>query len=485
MSVHQSGALVLLLLLLPPGAGWARERGAPLVTAEDGTLIIEPQEVLRPAPPAEARGPSQHPSASHRRPPRLAHGGGYLLRLEATALTLLPRHGAGGGEGFAEVTPTLVVHGGKRLGLNLGAPVRLRVWGGGAGAGRVREEDWDSLSDWGQLIRLFKLGTDADPAALRAGLLDGYSLLSGHLVRRYDNRANPDYQPAGVLLTGTAGPLYAEAFTSDVLGARLMGAEVALDVQHVLFGRPRQRGRYTLSLSAVHDWGRAGGASPPMTLAHVDATAVVRVRRGKDSGFELHVVAGGGGHPGEDGAWGAVAGVGADAMSPALDLLARLEVRLQHGGFRQGFFGPDYELARFQVAGGSGVPLAQAPFPDGYSAFGEVVVRWDAVRLRDLVRRHLLLSLAVESFSWGRVDADGRLAVQLFGRDVEAGVRGMAVGLRQPGTRYLASGEVRWRFLGGRLYALGQGGTLLYPAEGGTPRPGAFASFGLGVDNAR
>ncbi len=45
--------------------------------------------------------------------------------------------------------------------------------------------------------------------------------------------------------------------------------------------------------------------------------------------------------------------------------------------------------------------------------------------------------------------------------------------------------EVRWRVLGGRLYALGMGGTRLFPEGNGTLRPGAFASVGLGVDNAR
>jgi hypothetical protein len=55
----------------------------------------------------------------------------------------------------------------------------------------------------------------------------------------------------------------------------------------------------------------------------------------------------------------------------------------------------------------------------------------------------------------------------------------------QPGARYLGAAEVRWRFLTGRLYALGTGGTLLYPEVDGTLRPGAFASFGLGVDDAR
>ncbi|WP_439329406.1 hypothetical protein [Corallococcus sicarius] len=369
---------------------------------------------------------------------------------------------------------TLVVDGGEEFGLNLGAPVRLRLWGGGEGAGRVRKEDWDTLSDWGQLLRLLSVGNDSSPVALWAGSLDCYSLLSGHLVRRYSNRNNPDYHPAGAVLTGTLGALYTEAFVSDVLGARLMGAEVALDVQHVLAGRSSQPGRYTLSLSAVHDGSRAGAMSRSATLAHVDGTAVVMVRRGRDSGFEAQVFAGWGGQPGAGGAWGAVAGLGADAVSPTLDLQARLEVRLQRGGFRQGAFGPDYELARFESS-----------FPNGSSAFGEVIVSWDAVHLGDLVQRHLRLSVSAEAFTWGRMDADMRMAAQLFQRNVEVALRGLAVGLRQPGTRYLTSGEVRWRFLAGRLYALGQGGTLLYPTPEGTLRPGAFASVGIGVDNAR
>ncbi|HYO73842.1 MAG TPA: hypothetical protein VEU33_48025 [Archangium sp.] len=50
------------------------------------------------------------------------------------------------------------------------------------------------------------------------------------------------------------------------------------------------------------------------------------------------------------------------------------------------------------------------------------------------------------------------------------------------GWRYLT--RVRWRF-GDKLYALAEGGTLLFPEEDGTLRLGAYASLGLGVDNAR
>jgi len=89
----------------------------------------------------------------------------------------------------------------------------------------------------------------------------------------------------------------------------------------------------------------------------------------------------------------------------------------------QGYFGPDYELARFRAAGPEDVPLAEAPFPDGFSVYGEAVMGWDAVRYGG-PQRHLRLSL-------------------------------------------------------------GTGGTLLFPEGVGALRPGACASVGLGVDNAR
>ncbi|WP_338872265.1 hypothetical protein [Myxococcus stipitatus] len=441
MRMKRSGLAALLLLSLPE-MGWAEE------------------------PPWEASDAGA--SRWH-----------VLTRVETTTWMLLSREGGAAEEGFIQVEPTFLLDGGPEFGIDMGAPVRFWMWGGGEGL--VRREDWDSLSDWGQLVRGLRWGSVDAPMSIWLGAIEEHSLLSGHLVRRYSNRANPDYHPAGVAFAGTLGPLYTQVFASDVLGARLMGAELSLDVEHILFGQPEDQGRYTLALSAVHDWGQAETRAPSVTLAHLDATAGVLLR----PDYEIHVVAGWGGRPGERGAWGVVAGVGADVLTEKLILRLRLEARLQRGGFRQGFFGADYELARFQAAGAEGVPVVDARFPEGSSAFGEVEVGWDAVSYGGLYQ-HLTLSLGLEAFTWGRFDADGRVAFQLFARSLEVALKGLAVGAGEPGARYLGAAEVRWRFLGGKLYVMGTGGTLLFPTEeGGLLRPRVFASVGLGVDNAR
>jgi hypothetical protein len=62
-----------------------------------------------------------------------------------------------------------LLDGGEALGLNLGAPVRLRLGGGALGTGLVRREDWDSLSDWGQLVHALKLGSDTGPGGAVGG----------------------------------------------------------------------------------------------------------------------------------------------------------------------------------------------------------------------------------------------------------------------------------------------------------------------------
>ncbi|NOJ81967.1 hypothetical protein HNV28_27190, partial [Myxococcus xanthus] len=294
-------AVVLLLVL--PGAGWAEEVAYPedYVAEEEvdpveagGDALLEPSVDEGDALVEEGDALVEEEPASS------SSGSGWAnrLSLETTTWALLPRRGARTDEGFLQLHPRLEVVKPGFLQVELGAPVRLRMWGGEAGGSLVRKEDWDELSDWGQMVQNLMVGGDA-PNFVWVGALESYTLLSGHLVRRYNNRGNPDYHPAGAVVTGMLRPLYVEAFASDVLGARLMGAEVVLDMQHLLVGRQPYPMQYTLALSAVHDWGKAGGTSEPMTLAHLDGTAMLVRRRNPEGGFELQANVGWGGRPGE------------------------------------------------------------------------------------------------------------------------------------------------------------------------------------------
>jgi len=399
----------------------------------------------------------------------------YGVDLRLSGLALWTGMDAGLAEGYVQVEPTFILDGGEPLRLSLGAPLRLRLPSGPAGAhgSLVRMKDWDSLSDFGQLVRSLSLGTPASAVTLRAGALEDYSLLSGHLVNRYSNRSAPDAHPAGAFLTGSLGPLHAEVFASDVLAPRLLGGEVALDVAYLLGQAPEPTWRHALALSAVHDFGRATEAPSPPALAHADLDIGLVFH----DDWQLFALAGVGtsvGGPGQGMPWGAVAGLGLETLSDIWQVHARLEARTQRGGFRQGFFGPDYEVARF---------LARPVFPDGASAFAELSLAHDSIHL-DHARRELHLLLALEAFSWGRTDAQVRVAAWLDVRRLHVSLSALAVGVGQADARYTFSGELHYRF-SQHLYVLAQGGTLLFPSTDFHVRPGAFVSLGLGADYAR
>jgi hypothetical protein len=405
----------------------------------------------------------------------------YLASLEVSGLGLLPRLVGGAAEGYTQVHPGLILDGGERFGLYVHLPLRLHVAGGGTagGGGPFRERDWDSRSDLGQWLRELRVGRRTWPVRLKAGALEEYSLMAGHLVGRYSNRFNPDYHPAGAVLTGQVGPLHAEAFTSDVLAARLVGGELALNLASLFGEASAPAGWCALSVSAAHDFGRAEGRTPEVGLAHADLDVALVFR----DDFQVFIDVGAGMRPGLDGAWGALVGAGLELYSETLEVHAQVEARRQRGGFRQGFFGPDYELGRFAAAGPAALPVAEVRFPDGYSAYGELSLGHDTLHL-DHARREFQVSVAAEVFSWGRVDVQARVATWRKFRQLYLGLDALAVGVGQPGARYAVSGEVRYRF-SRRLYVLGRAGTLLFPQPEGTVRPGMQALLGLGADYGR
>ncbi|WP_233585954.1 hypothetical protein [Corallococcus sp. CA054B] len=169
--MHWSWAVVLLLLL--PGAGGAQEA----ITPEDFDATVRRlEEAISDKSSGEGEDgeaqPEEEASASataDSTPPWT-----NLLRMDAATLTLLPRRSEGTAEGFVQVEPMVALGKGESVRLILGTPVRLRLWGGGEGAGLVRKEDWDTLSDWGQVVRLFMVGGDT-PNSVWLGMMEGFS----------------------------------------------------------------------------------------------------------------------------------------------------------------------------------------------------------------------------------------------------------------------------------------------------------------------
>jgi hypothetical protein len=403
--------------------------------------------------------------------------------LEATALAL-PSAGPGGAlDGYLGVHPMAGVAVGDDFSLQLGAALRLRVLDGAPGdSGRVlRAADWDEVSDFGQLLEDLSLGREAGSAFLRAGPVRAKTLGFGHLVTRYANQDNPDYHPAGATGVVAAGPVRGELFASDVLGARLFAGELAWDLGRTFSADPEAQDRYQVALEVAHDAARAGFPTrqdaslarahpPPVTLAHLDAS-VVLVRL---PAFRLLALAGVGARLDEGAPPGALLGLAADARVLGLGLSLQLEGRKQGGGFRQGFFGPTYELSRFADVGFSGPPRASEQLPDGASLYAQ---------LRVGAGTALSLAASGEYFLFGRADLDASAEVELLRSWLVAQARFSLVGLGVvPRTAVSASLRLR---VAPSVYLVASGGTVFVPQLDGTLVRGVTASLGVGLDLER
>jgi hypothetical protein len=355
--------------------------------------------------------------------------------------------------------------------VEVGAPFRFSV--GRTSAPLLRLQDWDERSDYGQLLQQLRLGSEATAVSLEAGPTFLRTLGHGHLVRRYSNQTHADYHPSSGLLTGAAGPVRAEAFASDVLAARLFTGEVSLDLGRLLSTTPAWDDRVHVAISGAHDAGRAGGNSAPVTLGHLDVD-VSFLRGGMGSATLL---LGAGTRTGPVSGSGALAGLALEGRFSRVRVGMTAEVRHRGGGFKQDFFGADYELARFVARGFSGMPLALVSGPATTTGFGEVSFEWAGEVLP-------LASLSV---------AVDRLGSRSFDVDVVGSfnpVPGVTLLLRTTATgigetsRVLCFGETRVRFLPS-VYLLAQGGTQFTRAAtlGGLDRAW-YAGLGAGIDFA-
>ncbi|OJT16963.1 hypothetical protein BO221_46930 [Archangium sp. Cb G35] len=432
----------------------------------------------------------QAPKAFVENPPAPAEEGiHFQAALEAGGQALPSGTGANQMDGFGVVFPRLSVKGGDEFEFELGAPLRLRVldqepqqleqdYGG-----RLRRQDWDERSDFGQILRNLRIGRDDGHVQLRAGGFSTYSLGAGWLVNRYHNRISPDYHPAGGNLVAYLGPARVELFASDVLAMRLFAAEVRLDLGRLLSDQDTAFDRFLLSVDAAHDFGKGGGTTPALSAASVGFQAGVV----KNEKVQLWLQAAAGARadtliesiPDYGAAFGMVV---RGQPNETVDLTGRLEARRQGGRFRFGFFGAGYEFSRFSGVGLSEQPLAEELLPGTFSGYGEFAA--SVIPFGGPEDLELTASASGEYFvSTGRVDADAVLQAHLPGGKTVAELRVILTDLTVH-PRYSAAVAVSHRFLPA-VYGLVTAGREHFPQAEGNLRHGFTAGVGVGVDFQR
>ncbi|WP_426755349.1 hypothetical protein [Myxococcus sp. Y35] len=419
-------------------------------------------------------------------PPGSSHTGGegfgFSGQLEVGGLSLPSGPRDGGQDFFARVYPSLGLTHGDTFVLRLGANLRLRMVDEAPKreddySGGLRHEDWDDLSDLGQVVRMLRIGQEGRPFFLRIEPFSEETLGRGYLVNRYSNTLAPDYHPAGGSLTFVTGGLRAEVLASDVLAARIFAGEALLDIGRMGSDDAKHFDRYLVRLSAAHDAGRAGGTTPNLTLASVGGDIALY----KGERLRAWALLGGGARftQAYSPDFGGLLGVAFEGqMASGTQLSVTLQGRKQGGRFRFGMFGSDYELGRFSGVGLSETPIADEELPSGFAGYLEVSMAKG--NPNELL---LLGSVAAQYFGFGRTDVDLSAGFELPGGKTRALTRVVLTGLGDR-PRYLASLEVRQRILN-HFYAWGSGGTVHFPQPDGTLVRGVTAGAGVGLDFQR
>jgi hypothetical protein len=441
-----------------------------------------PADAGTPTPP-HAAAPVEPPEALDEPPGTVTvHGG-----LEASVEGLPSGFDPMGLDGFATLRPVLGLTADEDFAVELGPTFRLRVVDTAPGnrasdvGGVLRGADWDEPSDFLQILQALRIAPDASPFLVRAGATRKKTLGLGHLVSRSSSQENADYHPASVSAVLVLGPVRSELYASDLLLGRVLAGDVGLDVGALFTSKAEHRDRYRLSVELAHDAAKAGlpfrpdpTAPPlaltPVTLMHVDASAAL-VRR---EGLRLLVLLGVGARLGQRSDAGAVVGGALDATLGRVGLSLKLEARKQGGGFRQGFFGPAYELQRYADVGFAGAAIADVLLPDAFSFAGEARLGFG---------RAASLEVAAEAFTFGRVDLDASANVDLADSWLVGQARFTAVGLGQD-ARYQVTAGLRARLFKS-LYVMASGGTAFFPQLDATLRRAVTGSLGVGVDFER
>jgi hypothetical protein len=460
--------LLALVSTLQPEAHSTIEELPQEGAQSGGASSVTAARLDEPAPPGSSTG---------------GEGFGFSAQLEAGALSFPSGTPGGGQDLFARVYPALGLTKGETFVLRLGAHLRLRLLDEEPkqtetdyGA-HLRREDWDERSDFGQVVRMLRIGQEGRPFFLRVEPFVDETLGRGYLVGRYSNVLSPNYHPAGGTLTVVKGPVRAEVLASDVLAARIFAAEVLLDIGRMASEDAKRFDRYLVRLSGAHDAGRAGGTTPNLTLVSLGGDVALY----KGERLRTWALLAGGGRFTQDYTpdFGGLVGLAMEGQtSGGTQLSVTLQGRKQGGRFRFGMFGPDYELGRFSGVGLSDVPLADEVLTSGFSGYLELSVAKGAPN--ELM---LLGSLAAQYHGFGRTDADVSVGFELPGARTRVLARSVLTALGDR-PRYSLGLEVRQRVLN-HFYAWGSGGTVHFPQADNRLVRGVTAGAGVGVDFQR
>jgi len=459
--------LLVLFALVSNQSSTISEEGPEPSSGQD--TPVSAARLDEPAPPGSRAG---------------GEGFGFSGQLEAGGLSLPSGTPDGGQDLFIRVYPSLGLTKGDSFVLRLGANLRMRMvdeepkQADGDYSARLRREDWDELSDIGQVVRMLRIGREGQSTLfLRVEPFVEESLGRGYLVGRYSNVSSPDYHPAGGSLTMVKGPVRAEILASDVLGARLFAGELMLDLGRAASDDAGKFDRYLLRLSAAHDAAKAGGETPNLTLTSVGGDVALY----KGERLRAWALLAGGARFAESHspAVGGLLGVAMEGqLESGTQLSFTLQGRKQGGRFRFGMFGPDYELGRFSGTGLTEQPIADEELPDGFAGYLEASI---AKGSADTTL--LLGSLAVQYHGFGRTDLDVSAGFELPGGRTRALARAVLTALGDR-PRYSLGVEVRQRLVN-HLYAWGSGGTVHFPQADGQLVRGVTAGMGVGVDFQR
>ena len=265
----------------------------------------------------------------------------------------------------------------------------------------------------------------------------------------------------------TLGPAHGEFFVSDMFAPRIFSGRAQVEFGRIFAKDENWYDRLFLAFELAHDAGHAGGITPSVTLLHLDFAGVLW--RSKIA--RIQAAAGFGSRVNTTSDFGFVLGMSADADLDGFLISGKIEARKQAGGFRQGFFGPQYEINRFVGAGYDGLPVADQTLPNAFSFYGELHVG---------SRGSLSFEAAIEHYTWGRTDLDATLQMELFEKRFVTSARftAVAMGVKD---RFAISAEARLRLFKS-MYALTSGGTVFFHEVDGTLSRGVFVTLGAGFD---